>query len=324
MRTFLSQGAHSNVYVDDEQPEIVIKENKHHQSGQTYLSRQLRGYDIAKAIRTKNTNTGVTLPSLIEMRDTGTAQIIKEKLIPGKPFTYEMYDALSETQRNKIAKQMAKFLDVMHSSFKCDQPKESIKNIFNGKMNNADDIIARFGGKLPSDIAFKLKQAEQYISATDISDEFIVMTHGDLRTSNIIYDDKTEKIGVVDFELADRYNVYHDFIAKAPASSMPWDFTKRVIDYYNQIPDKKYPITINPEKVQNMLVYGIMHEFARCLKETDNADKKYFALLRKKLELVTGIEFNSEQSYKNAIGKVQKQETQKTAIKINKKQNYEI
>ena len=324
MRTFLSQGAHSNVYVDDEHPEIVIKENKDRKSSQTYLSRQLRGYDITKEIRTKNTNTGVILPSLIEMRDTGTAQIIKEKLIPGKPFTYEMYNALSDTQRNKIAKQMAKFLDIMHSSFKCDKPNESIKNTFDGKMNNADDIIARFGNKLPSDIAFKLKQAEQYISSADISDEFIVMTHSDLRTSNIIYDEKTEKIGVVDFELANRHNVYRDFIAIAPASSMPWDFTKRVIDYYNQIPDKKYPITINPEKVQNMLVYGMMHEFARCLNKNTSTDKKYFAMLRKKLELITGIDFNSGQSYKNAIDRVQEQATQKTAIKIREKQNHEI
>ena len=101
--------------------------------------------------------------------------------------------------------------------------------------------------------------------------------------------------------------MYHDFIAFAPTSSMPWDFTKRVIAFYNKIPNKKYPITINPEKVQNMLFYGVMHEYARCVKPEDN--KKNIDIVNimvKTLELITGINFDKKIVFENAIKKVSK------------------
>ena len=157
-------------------------------------------------------------------------------------------------------------------------------------------------------ISNRLKQAEQYLLTADISDEVIVMTHKDLRTSNIMYDESTGKIAVIDFELAGLDNVYHDFVAFAPASSMPWDFTKRVIDFYNKIPDKKYPININPEKVQNMLLYGAMHEFARCVRPEDikNTTKQDIDNLINRLETVTGIHFDKKSIFEEAIKKVPK------------------
>jgi hypothetical protein len=101
--------------------------------------------------------------------------------------------------------------------------------------------------------------------------------------------------------------LYLFFIAGAPASLMPWDFTKRVIDYYNQIPDKKYPIKINPEKVQNMLVYGILHEYARCIRPGDNEKATEQDVIRmcNKLELITGMDFDAKTLYEKATKRVQ-------------------
>lgn len=77
-------------------------------------------------------------------------------------------------------------------------------NYFN-VLNNADGIISKFDGKLPECICNRLKIAEQYILKCDISDEVMVMTHGDLRINNIMYDENTEKLVVIDFELAKLY-----------------------------------------------------------------------------------------------------------------------
>lgn len=306
MRVVLNKGAHSTVYIDDESSDIVIKEQNNPVNDPGYINRQKNGYEIIHEIKSQNADTGVILPELIKIVNTGDKQIIKEKRIQGKSFDIKTYLSLSEKQKNDIAKQMAVFLNAMHSSYKCEPAKESIKNMAKGKLNNANDIIDRFGGVLPKNIADRLKQAEEFLSSSDMSDEVVVMTHKDLRTSNIIYDKNTGKIAVIDFELAGPDNVYHDFIAFAPASSMPWDFTKRVISFYNQIPNKKYPIIIDSKKVQNMLFYGVMHEYARCIRPGDNekATEKYFAMMYSKLENVTGIKFDKKSGFKKAMIKI--------------------
>lgn len=306
MRIILSKGAHSTVFTDDAEPGIVTKEQNNPEKDPGYLHRQTRGYEIIDSIKSHTTNVGVLLPELVEIKNLGNKQIIKEKIIPGKAFDVPTYLSLSEEQKNNIAKQMAIFLNAMHSSYEYKPATESIKNMNKGKLNSAEDIIAKFEGFLPENISNRLKKAEQYLLTTDISDEVIVMTHKDLRTSNIMYDESTGKIAVIDFELAGLDNVYHDFVAFAPVSSMPWDFTKRVIDFYNKIPDKKYPININPEKVQNMLLYGAMHEFARCVRPEDikNTTKQYIDNLINRLETVTGIHFDKKSILEKAIKKV--------------------
>ena len=303
----LGKGAHSVVFVDEQKTDIVIKEQLNKADDLDWLDRQKRGYNIVKEIQQKNSDVGVGLPELIEVEDRGDKGIIREKRLFGKTFASDenMYWQLSEKTKNDIAKQMAKFLNAMHSSYDCNLPNNSIKEVFDKykcRLNTADDIIARFNGKLQENIKSKLQEVEQYILNMDMSDEYIVMTHKDLRINNILYDDKTNKISVIDFELAGMDNVYRDFVATAPASSMPWNFTERVIKFYNEIPHKKYPITINLQKVQNMLFYGSMHEYARCVKFIKSGlTEQYFNTLYKKLERVSGISLIKNAMFKNAI-----------------------
>ncbi len=308
MQRILSQGEHSMVYVNDNEPDIVIKENKQPKDDPGYVSRQHRGYEIINNINSHNHDTGVILPQLVDTIDTGDKQIIKEKIIHGVPFKPRIYFALSEEQKNNVAKQMATFLNAMHSSYECEPAQESIKNTFNGRLNNAEEIIAKFDGALPKSIADGLRHAEQYLLRSDLSDEVIVMTHGDLRIHNVMYDETTGKIAVIDFELAKIGNVYRDFVAHAPTSSMPWDFTVRVINFYNQISNKKYPIIIDKEKVQNMLIYGVMHEFARCVKPGDNdkANGKDFTEMYGILETVTGKNFDTKSVFEKATKSMHK------------------
>mgnify|MGYP003300575771 CR=1 FL=1 len=156
---------------------------------------------------------------------------------------------------------------------------------------------------MPKKMANKLKRAEEYLHTSDNSDEFIVMTHTDLRASNLMYDINTNKLAVIDFELAKPDNIYRDFVASAAASSMPWDFIKRVINFYNQIPNKKHPIKINPEKVQNALLYLALHEYAYCFNPSNF--KQFPSHISDRLEMITGIEFDATQTFKNANKKAQ-------------------
>lgn len=303
----LNKGAHSTIFIDENEPGIVIKKPHKSADGDIYLKQQQHGYDIIESIKARSKDLGVVLPEIVEINEKD--KTIREKMVSGVIFdkTNKVYSGLSEEHKDDIAKQMAIFLNAMHSSSKCQPAEESIINMRKDGPKNADEIIAKFDGRLPKSVTNKLKAAEQYLQESDKSDELIVMTHKDLRKPNLMYDANTNKLAVIDFELAGLDNVYHDFIASAPASSMPWDFTKRVIDYYNKIPDKKYPIKINPKKVQNMLLYGVLHEYARCIKpgDNENSTEQDVISLCNNLESVTGINFDNRRLYENAIKKVQ-------------------
>lgn len=303
MKQVIAKGAHSIAYVDTENPDVVIKENNDISKDRGYLRRQLAGYKIIKQILDSGYEAGVVLPSLISASESDDKQIIKEQRIKGKAFDSEwvFYSKLSEEEKNIIAKQLAMFLVAMHSAGEISAPEKSIKSMFEeSKLKNAQDIISIYNDDMPSVFKKSIQNVEKYLDSSDISDEVHVLTHRDLRSSNLMYDKEAKQLAVLDFELARQDNVYRDFVAYASASSMPWDFTKRVISEYNAISNKKYQITINPEKVQNMLVYAIIHEFARCFRpnesqQIDDEDKKkYFDLIYNTIKTVTGIDIRKE------------------------------
>ena len=64
----LSSGAHSDVFISDEEPGIIIKQQKNPEKDSAYAERQMRGYDIVNNIRAKNKNTGVGLPELVDIQ----------------------------------------------------------------------------------------------------------------------------------------------------------------------------------------------------------------------------------------------------------------
>lgn len=303
MKQIIAKGAHSTAYIDTDNPEVVIKENNDLLKDRGYLRRQVAGYDIIKQILDSGYETGVVLPRIISVSESDDKQIIKEQRIKGKSFDTEglFYSKLSEEEKNIIAKQLALFLVAMHSSGEKLAPKKSIKAMFDEtRLKNAQDIISVYNDDMPSALKKSIQNVEKYLDSSDISDEVHVLTHRDLRSSNLMYDSETKQLAVLDFELAGKDNVYRDFVAYASVSSMPWDFTKRVIYEYNANPNKKYQITINPEKVQNMLVYAIAHEFARCVRPNeeqkidDEEKKKYFNFIYSKIKSVAGVDVKQE------------------------------
>lgn len=308
MKHILAQGSHSIAYIDTDNPDIVVKENNNISKDPGYLKRQLAGYGIIKQILDSGYETGVVLPHLVSVSESDNKQIIKEYRIKGKTFDIDglLYNKLSEKEKNVIAKQMALFLVAMHSAGEMSPAEKSIKTMFDrSTLHNSNDIAGVYNGSMPETLRKRIQSAEQYLNSSDISDEVHVLTHRDLRSSNLMYDSDAMQLAVLDFELADKDNVYRDFVAYSSSSSMPWDFTARVIHEYNAISNKKYPIQINPEKVQNMLVYAIAQEFARCVKSNDEQEisdtekKKYFDLLYNKIKSVAGIDIRAS-AFKSA------------------------
>lgn len=316
------KGAHSIVYTDPENPEYVIKENKHVSDDPNYIKRQQAGFKIIDDIRATGLDVGVVLPELISVSQTPESQTIKERRIHGKTFDQDgqRWQSLTMEQQQSVIQQMAQFLVAMHSTGQCRPASSSIRSMFDGSRlkNSADDIINAYDGAMPPEMANALHRAQEYLDASDNSDEVHVLTHGDLRVNNLMFDDKTGRLAVLDFELAKPNNVYRDFVAYASSSLMPWDYTSRLIKAYNAIPNKKYQIQINPTKVQQMMLYAIMHEFARNVRPGDNEriseqeKRKYFNWLQMRIKTITGIDvatIDKQTAFTNASKDVKQRAT---------------
>ena len=289
MRQVLAKGAHSTVYIDDQNPNVIIKVPNPKDGA--YIQRQMKGFHLIDSIREANAG-GVLLPELIEIKEEDGLSCLYEKKLSGVCLDAHLWQSLSEAQKNNIARKIAVFLNSMHSygSYEASNKlQELVKS--HSRLVNADEIIAQFDGTLPKNIEEQLRKSEAYLQKVDKSDEVIVMTHSDMRSQNILYDAQTDNVAILDFELAKPDNVYRDFIPFAAASiGTPWEFTRRVIAHYNQLPNKKYPIHIDEKKVQNGLFYEAVHEYARCLNfRRTNTDTGYYQRITDKLELITGL-----------------------------------
>lgn len=99
----LNKGAHSTVFIDENEPGIVIKKANNPESN-TYLKRQQHGYDIIESIKAHSKDFGVVLPEIVEINEKD--KTIREKMVSGVIFdkTNKVYSGLSEEHKDDIAK----------------------------------------------------------------------------------------------------------------------------------------------------------------------------------------------------------------------------
>ena len=308
-----AHGAKSTIFEDENMPDLIIKENRNPNNinNQGWLSKQMKGYNIIKRIRESGLDYGVELPELIEIVDTPEKKQIIEKKLYGKDFTTEIYNELDKEKKEELAIQMAKFFNAMHQMEKPKPAKNSLKEqlvAFTPWMQSAQDIINVFENNLSPKLETTLRDAEKILDNTDKSDEICVNTHTDIRFQNVMYNPENNKLSVIDFEMTQFDNIYQDFVPSCHGLS--WDFIQRVIKHYNNIPNKKYPITINPNKVKNGLIFSIAHEYARVLylnkRENLNPDVKEQAnVLLHRLTEDSLLDFSETELFNQGIKKLE-------------------
>ncbi len=173
----------------------------------------------------------------------------------------DVYDALPEAEKNKIAYDIAEFLNFMHQKY-AQQQIASIDIFKDSPCMPLTSIESFFlEAQTPAERK-KWAQAIHAFKTRDTSDEITTRIHGDIRGSNILYNPQTKKVAIIDFETTRDDNIYRDFVPFASFRAS-YDMLFRIIDHYNQMP-KKAPIYINPEKVMLMHQISYFHELARC------------------------------------------------------------
>lgn len=98
----------------------------------------------------------------------------------------------------------------------------------------------------------------------DISDEVTALIHTDIRFQNIVYNPKTQKFALIDFDsLSTDFNIYYSFTSRTIGScGIPYEFISKIVDKY----DEKSNLKVNKEKIKMMHQLGTMQEQCMCAK----------------------------------------------------------
>lgn len=194
----------------------------------------------------------VAVPSTIAIGDN---YIIEPFL--GVELNHEIYEKLEMSNKSKIAKDLAGLLNFVHSKTVSYNKKPMIQYLH----PPLKDIYKCFENNISDKQRVWMQKKIEEFEKMDSSDELTVLTHRDIRSQNLLYDEDTGKLALIDFETVECDNIYTDFVPSAAASfGIPYEFWNDMITEYNKISKLK----VDPNKIKILHEMGIFHEYGRC------------------------------------------------------------
>ena len=124
----------------------------------------------------------------------------------------EIYDSLSEEEKDGIAKDMAGFLVYLH--VKHSQGGRAQLDVCDG-LDEILEHIKPLQTEEQKDLAAKIKLFKN----RDTSDGICVLTHRSMRAQNVLYNKETKKAAIIDFELMKKTLTYKINITKGSESN---------------------------------------------------------------------------------------------------------
>ncbi|MBR5904186.1 MAG: phosphotransferase [Alphaproteobacteria bacterium] len=224
-----------------------------------WLERQKHAKFVVDSIIEKNGNAEYFIPKIIEISE---QPFIKEERVSGQPITSEYFAGLSSQQKDIIYNSLAKFisdmnqnlpvLDITSQLYSNDTQDisffdvlESLKSVLSQKeisiINQSYELLEKYKDQTPSFVFF----------------------HGDMNENNIFFDDKTNKVSIIDFTEARYESAYYMF--NSDLSRLPWLDLNKIIDIYNKNP-KEQPVKTGQNKAVIEIFNGL-----RTIQRTGNS-----------------------------------------------------
>ena len=198
----------------------------------------------------------------------------------GEALSQELYNRLSLRQKEKIAEDIAEYLLFVHEK----SLNNADNDLFDSEKVKIGQIVAdNFWS--PEDMYQDIKFWDKYLSCEDKnkiekyisdyenrdkSDEIAVLTHGDLRYQNILYDCTKERLAIIDYELCHVSSLYKD-LCPFCHTGLDWDLTRKIADIYNQKASKTW---FDIEKVKLFSIISFLAECSRCSRFRPQMAKK--------------------------------------------------
>ncbi|MCL2310915.1 MAG: aminoglycoside phosphotransferase family protein [Firmicutes bacterium] len=227
---------------------------------ETWIQNQKESFDRVKEL-TKNWRGDIQLPECVFWGET----FIVEKYL-GEDFSSDAYDKLSDNEKQKVAKDLAEILAFIHNQGATEEVAPRFQ-IFNNPSFTIKDCFDYLKPSLTNEEMSKFLAMVEQLEKMDTSDEYVTNCHRDIRRQNILYNHKTKKLAVIDFELSGKANRYVDFGGASGGSyGLNYKMLSNVIDEYNRIFDKK----INKEKAKLIHKLLVIYEAGSVAKFLDN------------------------------------------------------
>lgn len=253
--------------VDKEGNEFVLKISNNPENSQRWVQNQ-RNTDEKIKKHYNDYKGDLKITNYVKF---GDDFVIEEYL--GERFDPNEIEKYSKDDIQSLINGMAEFLNHSHS-------KEKTTNF------SLDDVLASQAVKL-SDTYEYLNQANalneddkrmllgliKEFENRDKSDEkTCALVHTDIRAQNIVYNPKTHKFALIDFDsLFAGAPIYISFTSGTIASfGIPYGIASKIVNKYNNISDSK----VNKEKIKLLHKIGTLLEQTRCAKFA-NRDEKY-------------------------------------------------
>lgn len=213
------QGAQNFVLIHDQQ---VIRVARHEWAAKT-MERE------TKILRLLEANSPVSIPRFLDMLP--DYHMMRITRVAGRHLSAEEIQRLSEKEMQNIAGQLADFMAYIHEGLLLSDEQKATFRYDPSYFHEL--VFPRIAMLLTQDLSKDqkelLEKAKCYIEDYDLISDDIVLTHGDLTFGNILYDDKTNKIGIVDFTGSSMSYRHLDF---KKLLSYPKSFLRSVLTAY--------------------------------------------------------------------------------------------
>lgn len=294
---YLGEGAFSRALLleDLNGNQIVLKYSLNNSYGIRRIKQNLR--NIKKAVKRIFFKQKFNLCKPVSYREDKFANKLKNKCssftsniqIPKSinygDFIIEAYggevpspELLSSEKGLSFARDLGKLLAFMHKGVKHSPSKEALRLSFNYGIKDTFDV---YGHIIPEDIKNKLRKSLVTLKKLGNDDEFKTNIHGDIRRFNLLYNEKSDKFSLIDFELARIDNVYFEFMSGCPAhQKIPYKFILEMVDSYNQTSE----IKINKEKLKCFYIANIITAHSCDALIKDLSPSEYKQVLEQKIK----------------------------------------
>ena len=213
---------------------------------------------------------------------------IIQSIVKGEPLSRKMYLSLPEEERKQIAKDIAEAMYTIHNLDinevaattnngyvpQINPSKKNSETYFHGKY---EEYIGALGKMISPETRDTLDMfIKNEFNQLDTVNTHVAAIHNDLRFSNIFYDAKEQKVGIVDFGGCEVNDIYHDFASIGLPNSLGFECQKDIIEEYNKLlqrDNKGYQISCETARAYSVakMVY-----FAKMMQSSEKVRKTLF------------------------------------------------
>lgn len=248
----LGKGTSSSVdLVEDENGHALVIKHCNMENKNAWKEECLKEISITSSLA--QTNITCNFP-ISQMKNIADEDIMISTFIQGKELSKDVLDKLSKHQQTNIAENLAEFLYHLHSQEIIPQHKNSSSyclDLFNGKEKKIKERL----DLLPEEIKKQVKQVMLEIDNDVNCGKISARCHCDLIKDNLLYDETSQKLSVIDFGDIGIKDIYTDFAYLMRAGQLGDKFGIDVINAYNKINQQNNTeIHINPHTAKKLAI----------------------------------------------------------------------